>query len=100
MTVASIFNLVALVITLAAVFGWIKAGQKAGYESRYYSVDFDPTDHARVADAYGIKSWRVTDPADLAATLRAAFAFDGPTLIDIVTQPLQDASAPVSEWVA
>jgi acetolactate synthase-1/2/3 large subunit len=53
-----------------------------------------------VADAYGIRSWRIADPADLAASLRAAFAFDGPALIDILIQPLQDASAPVSEWVA
>ena len=25
---------------------------------------------------------------------------DGPTLVDVISQPLQDARAPVSEWVA
>jgi acetolactate synthase-1/2/3 large subunit len=99
-TIARLKVPVKMIVLSNASFGWIKAGQKSGYDSRYYSVDFDPTDHARVADAYGIKSWRVTDPADLAASLHAAFAFDGPALIDIVTQPLQDADAPVSEWVA
>lgn len=99
-TIARLKVPVKMIILSNAVFGWIKAGQKSGYAGRYYSVDFDPTDHARVADAYGIKSWRVTDPADLAASLRAAFAYDGPALIDILTQPLQDANAPVSEWVA
>ncbi|MDA1325300.1 MAG: thiamine pyrophosphate-dependent enzyme, partial [Proteobacteria bacterium] len=99
-TIARLKAPVKMIVVSNASFGWIKAGQKSGYDSRYYSVDFDPTDHARVADAYGIKSWRVTDPADLAASLHAAFAFDGPALIDIVTQPLQDANAPVSEWVA
>ena len=73
-----------MIILSNSVFGWIKAGQKSGYESRYYSVDFDRTDHARVAEAYGIKSWSVTDPATLNASLRAAFAFDGPALIDII----------------
>ncbi len=42
-----------------ATFGWIKASQKASYGQRYFSVDFSRTDHALVAGAYGVKSWRV-----------------------------------------
>ncbi|MEE8334426.1 MAG: thiamine pyrophosphate-dependent enzyme, partial [Alphaproteobacteria bacterium] len=83
-----------------AVYGWIKAGQKSGYDGRYYSVDFDRTDHAAVARAYGVKSCRVEDPAKLRPTLAAAIAHDGPALVDVISQPLQDARAPVSEWVA
>jgi acetolactate synthase-1/2/3 large subunit len=82
------------------VFGWIKAGQKSGYGERYYSVDFSRTDHAAVAAAYGVRSFRVADPAELDAALAAAIAYDGPTLVDVIAQPLQDAAAPVSEWVA
>lgn len=83
-----------------SVYGWIKAGQKSGFGQRYYSVDFDRTDHAAVAAAYGVKSFRVEDPTDLKDTLARAIAHDGPTLVDVITQPLQDARAPVSEWVA
>jgi acetolactate synthase-1/2/3 large subunit len=99
-TIARLKVPVKMIILSNAVFGWIKAGQKSGYDSRYYSVDFDTTDHASVAEAYGIRSWRVANPTELSNSLRAAFAFDGPALIDIVTQPLQEAKAPVSEWVA
>ena len=53
-----------------------------------------------VAAAFGVKSWRVEDPAALQATLRAAIAAGGPTLVDVVCQPLQEARAPVSEWIA
>ena len=67
---------------------------------RYFSVDFDRTDHAKVAEAYGLKAWRVEDPLKLRAALAAAVAHAGPTLVDIVAQPLQEARAPVSEWVA
>ena len=81
-------------------FGWIKSGQKAGYQQRYFSVDFSATDHAAVAAAFGLKSWRVSDPSELGAVLGKALDESGPTLVDIVCQPLQDASAPVSEWVA
>ena len=83
-----------------ASFGWIKAGQKAGFGSRYFSVDFSRTDHAAVASAYGIKSWRVEDPRELASCLKKAIALDGPAVVDIIAQPLHEAAAPVSEWIA
>ncbi|MFZ1815037.1 MAG: thiamine pyrophosphate-binding protein [Rhizobiaceae bacterium] len=83
-----------------ATFGWIKAGQNSGFAQRFYNVDFSRTDHAAVASAYGIKAWRVEDPEKLDGVMKAALAHDGPTLIDIVTQPLHEAAAPVSEWVA
>jgi acetolactate synthase-1/2/3 large subunit len=83
-----------------AVYGWIKAGQKSGYGQRYFSVDFGVTDHAKVADAFGVRSWRVFDPGKLGSVLKTALSHDGPTLVDIVCQPLHEAKAPVSEWVA
>ncbi len=83
-----------------AVFGWIKAGQKTGFDARYFSVDFNRTDHAAVAAAFGVKSWRVEDPDALEQVLRQAVAHDGPTLVDVISQPLHEANAPVSEWIA
>ncbi|WP_306005537.1 thiamine pyrophosphate-binding protein [Aquicoccus porphyridii] len=83
-----------------ATFSWIKAGQKAGFGGRYYNVDFDRTDHAAVARAFGVKAWTVRDPDDLGRVMAKALAHDGPSLVDIHTQSLSDAAAPVSEWVA
>ena len=83
-----------------ATFGWIKAGQDSGFGKRYYNVDFGRTDHAAVAAAFGVKSWRVEAPDDLEPALKAALAHDGPTLVDVVSQPLHEAAAPVSEWIA
>ncbi|MEM7752189.1 MAG: thiamine pyrophosphate-binding protein [Pseudomonadota bacterium] len=83
-----------------AVYGWIKAGQKTKFDERYFSVDFDRTDHAAVASAFGLKSWRVEDPDTLENILKQALAHSGPTLVDIISQPLQEATAPVSEWIA
>ena len=91
---------VTLVVFSNSAFGWIKAGQKSGFGERYYSVDFSRTDHARVAEGYGLRAWRVEDPADLREALQRALASDGPTLVDVVCQPLHEAAAPVSEWVA
>ena len=69
-------------------------------EKRYYNVDFNRTDHAAVASAFGVRSWTVREPSELAAALTEALAHDGPTLVDVISQPLHEAAAPVSEWVA
>ena len=91
---------ITFVVISNAVYGWIKAGQKSGYEQRYFSVDFSVTDHAKVAEAFGVRSWRVTEPGKLGTALREALSGGNPTLVDIVCQPLHEAKAPVSEWVA
>ena len=91
---------VKLIVFSNASFGWIKAGQKHGFDGRYYSVDFSRTDHAGIASAYGIHAASVQRPEDLVPKLRAALAHDGPALVDIVSQPLEEAAAPVSEWIA
>lgn len=80
-------------------FGWIKASQFEDHDKRYYNVDFNRTDHAAVASAYGVKSWRVERPQDFAPALREAVRHDGPTLIDVICQPLEESAAPVSRWM-
>lgn len=91
---------ITLVVFSNSVFGWIKAGQKTGFEERYFSVDFSRTNHAAVAEAFGFKTWRVEDPEDLEGALKQALEAGGPTLVDVVAQELNEAKAPVSEWVA
>ena len=99
-TIARLGLPITFVVFSNACYGWIKAGQKTGYQGRYFSVDFSRTDHARVAEAFGLQAWRIEDPAQLEPVLRKAIAADGPTLVDVIAQPLQEAHAPVSEWVA
>jgi acetolactate synthase-1/2/3 large subunit len=88
-----------MVVFSNTVFGWIKASQKVGYNERYFSVDFGRTEHAKVAEAFGVKSWRVEDPNELDAVIQAALNHPGPALIDVVSQQLQDAATPVSQWM-
>ena len=90
---------VLMIVISNSVYGWIKASQKAGYDKRYFSVDFNRTNHAKVAEAYGVRSWTVDDPLKLEAALKAAIECGEPALVDIISQPLQDAAAPVSQWM-
>ncbi|MEN3352415.1 MAG: acetolactate synthase large subunit [Betaproteobacteria bacterium] len=82
-----------------ATYGWIKASQKASYGQRYFSVDFSRTDHARVAESYGVKAWKVDDPEKLGPVLREACEHEGPALVDVVAQSLEEAAAPVLQWM-
>ncbi|HEX4928920.1 MAG TPA: thiamine pyrophosphate-binding protein [Burkholderiales bacterium] len=91
---------VTLVVIANATYGWIKAGQRSGYQRRYFSVDFGATDHAAVAAAFGMRSWRVSDPRELGSVFKQAVSLAEPALVDVVCQPLHEARAPVSEWVA
>ena len=45
-----------------------------------------------MAEAMGVRAWRVTDPAELSTSLSAALAHDGPSLVDVVLEaPLSGA---------
>jgi acetolactate synthase-1/2/3 large subunit len=90
----------AMVVFSNSSFGWIKAGQKSGFGGRYFSVDFSRTDHAAVASAFGVRSYRVEDPEKLRAALELAVEANEPVLVDVLCQPLEQAQAPVSEWIA
>lgn len=90
---------ITMIVFSNASFGWIKASQKEGYGGRYFSVDFTRTDHARIAEAYGVKAWTVDDPEALDSIMRKAIAHDGPTLIDVIAQPLEESAVPVSKWM-
>lgn len=90
---------ITFVVFSNANFGWIKASQFADKGARYYNVDFNRTDHAAIAAAYGIKSWRVENPEDLERVMREAVEHDGPTLVDVVCQALEDSNAPVRRWM-
>ena len=83
-TVARMGLPITFVVFSNACYGWIKAGQKTGYQGRYFSVDFSRTEHARVAEAFGLRAWRVKDPDQLEPTLRQAIATDAPTLVDVI----------------
>ena len=62
----------------------VKQGQR-GLER--LGMDYSPTDFSLVARGFGCQAFRVDDPGRLEATLRTAFACEGPTLVDVVVDP-------------
>jgi pyruvate dehydrogenase (quinone) len=53
-----------------------------------YQTDNGSFDYAAIARAAGVHAVRVEQPADVRDGLREAFAHPGPSLVDLVTDPL------------
>jgi pyruvate dehydrogenase (quinone) len=49
-----------------------------------YATELQNIDFAKLAEAFGLKSFRVERPADLSATIAAALGHDGPALVEAV----------------
>ncbi|MBF9142060.1 ubiquinone-dependent pyruvate dehydrogenase [Hymenobacter properus] len=60
-----------------------------------YGTELDNPDFGAVAEAAGLKGFRVSDPANLESVLRQALAHDGPALVDAVVKR-QELSMPPS----
>ncbi|QIX28421.1 pyruvate dehydrogenase [Nocardioides sp. JQ2195] len=52
-----------------------------------FGVDVPDTNYAAVAEAMGFHARRVVRPTDLEDAYRAAFAHDGPALVEVITDP-------------
>ncbi|HEX8326807.1 MAG TPA: ubiquinone-dependent pyruvate dehydrogenase [Hymenobacter sp.] len=60
-----------------------------------YGTELDNPDFGAVAQAAGLRGFRVQDPGDLESVLREALAHDGPALVDAVVKR-QELSMPPS----
>ncbi|WP_082407343.1 thiamine pyrophosphate-binding protein [Mesorhizobium sp. 1M-11] len=86
-----------------ACFGWIKALQRvqsAGHDNEgTFGVDFSNLDMSKLAQVYGIRSFRVQTSTELEQALAAAFASDEPVFVDIVVESIADRLPPVFSWL-
>lgn len=83
-----------------AMYGWIKNLQHLYRQQRYLSVDFSAdTDYAGIARGFGLEGVRVSEAADLEATLTAAFASGRPTFIEVKSESELTEVPPVEKWL-
>ncbi|OFS21913.1 pyruvate dehydrogenase [Corynebacterium sp. HMSC04H06] len=52
-----------------------------------FQTDHAPVNYAKIAEAAGIKCIRIEDPKKARKQIKEAMAFDGPVLIDMITDP-------------
>jgi acetolactate synthase-1/2/3 large subunit len=85
--------------------GMVRQWQELFYDKNFVSVAVTQPDFCKLADAYGIKSIRVTSKADVHPAIREARDYDGPVLIDFQIDqeenvwPMVPAGAALSETI-
>lgn len=82
-----------------STFGWIKALQKLHCNEKYFSVDFNPNNPAKVAEGFGLKALSVETPEELIKGLDLAFKSRTPVFLDVKSEPESDETPPVYSWI-
>ncbi|MDW6023557.1 thiamine pyrophosphate-binding protein [Mesorhizobium sp. BAC0120] len=85
---------VKIVVIKNNTLGQIKWEQMVFLGNPEYVCDLQPIDFATVASGFGLKSFRVDDPANCAEILREAFAVAGPVLVEAVVDPNEPPMPP------
>jgi acetolactate synthase-1/2/3 large subunit len=80
---------VTIVILNNRSLGWIRWYRRTVFSRGWEDDDFGDVAFADVAQAFGLRGQRVTQPGQLAAALRSAAEGAGPALVDVVTEVWQ-----------
>ncbi len=67
--------------------GMVRQWQEIFYEKSYVATKFLNPDFVKLADAYGMPGFRVTDKSQVRPTIEQARSIKGPVLIDFVVKP-------------
>ena len=81
------------------VFGWIKGETAHVYRSDFFATDFGLVDYAGVARAFGVKAYKLDDPAKITETLKEAIEYQGPVLIELRVPDESQLVPPVPRWI-
>jgi pyruvate dehydrogenase (quinone)/pyruvate oxidase len=85
---------VKIVVIKNNALGQIKWEQMVFLGNPEYVCDLQPIDFAAVAKGFGIKSYRIEDPALCGEVMREAMAARGPALIEAVVDPHEPPMPP------
>ena len=69
------------------ILGYQKHAERALLGTSTTAVDLTAVDHCKVAEGCGIKAIKVSTAEEIADAIDEALAYDGPVVIDMVTEP-------------
>lgn len=84
LTTLASYNLPIVVLVMNnMVLGMVRQWQKLFYDRRFSHTDPNrKTDFVKLADAFGVTGMRITKENEIADVLKAAFAVNGPVVVD------------------
>lgn len=83
---------VTFVVANNSMYAAVKAGLlrlngRAAQARVFPGSDISGVDYAAVAEGFGVKGFKVTQPNEIVPTIKAALAMNVPTLVDVVLDP-------------
>ena len=76
---------IVIVVMNNGVLGMVRQWQTLFYDGHYSQTTLErKTDYVKLAEAFGAKGMRLTRPEELDEVLEAAYACDGPVVVDCV----------------
>jgi len=69
--------------------GMVRQWQELFYDERYVETPISSPDYMKIAEAYGLKGYRVKERKDVIPTVEASQTHDGPVLIEFVVENLE-----------
>ena len=96
---------VKMVIMNNGFLGMVRQWQELFYKDNYVAVSMSQPDFVKLAEAYGIRGIRVTEPGEVVEAIREADAHPGPVLLDFRVMaddnvwPMVPAGAALGETV-
>jgi acetolactate synthase-1/2/3 large subunit len=81
-------------------FGWIKAEWRLSYGEKYsdFSTNFKEVDYLKIAEGFGLNSYRVEKPSQLTNILNETFSTPEPSFIELRVLPESELVPPVPIW--
>ncbi|HCL79036.1 MAG TPA: acetolactate synthase, partial [Synergistaceae bacterium] len=65
------------------VFGWIRGEIEHVYNANPFATDFRYVDYCKIAEGFGLRTFRIDAPERIAPVLREAFSYSGPAFIEM-----------------
>ena len=81
------------------VFGWIRGEIEHVYNAKPFATDFGRVDYCKVAEGFGVKSYKIESANEISETLRKAFSDSGPALIELPVQSQDKLVPPIPRWI-
>lgn len=81
-------------------YGWIRAEWLLSHGERYvdFATNFNPVDHVKVAEGFGVEAARAESPGDL-EQLGGMLGSGEPRLLEVVMEPEDKLIPPVPKWI-
>ncbi len=81
------------------VFGWIRGEIEHVYNANPFATDFRYVDYCKIAEGFGLRTFRIDAPERIAPVLREAFSYSGPAFIEMPVKAQDALVPPVPRWI-